>query len=76
MFYFAAESDEELAAWLDCLSMATFALDIPTLKTSASEGNVNFFFPSALNVFEWNLMSPMRMFMVYRCCFQRDRRRG
>lgn len=49
VFYFAAESDEELAAWLDCLSMATFALDVPTLKTSASEGNL-YCFPWASNI--------------------------
>lgn len=39
-FYFAAESDEELAAWLDCLSMAALAIDVPTSKSSASEGAV------------------------------------
>lgn len=37
-FYFAAESEEELAAWLDCLSMAALALDIPASKSLASEG--------------------------------------
>ncbi|XP_026293448.2 uncharacterized protein LOC113217672 isoform X2 [Frankliniella occidentalis] len=40
VFYFAAESDEELAAWLDCLSFATHAIDVSTLKTSAAEGAV------------------------------------
>ncbi|KAK3926837.1 Connector enhancer of kinase suppressor of ras 3 [Frankliniella fusca] len=40
VFYFAAESDEELATWLDCLSMATCALDVTTLKNSAAEGAV------------------------------------
>lgn len=39
VFYFAAESEEELAAWMDCLSMATFALDVSTSKSSVSEGN-------------------------------------
>ncbi|XP_034238099.1 uncharacterized protein LOC117643365 [Thrips palmi] len=39
-FYFASESDEELAAWLDCLSMAALSIDIPTSKSSASEGAV------------------------------------
>ncbi|KAJ1528421.1 hypothetical protein ONE63_006834 [Megalurothrips usitatus] len=38
VFYFAAESEEELAQWLDCLSMAT--IDVNTLKTSAAEGAV------------------------------------
>jgi hypothetical protein len=39
VFYFAAESEEELSLWMDCITLATFKQDFSKMGQE-SEGNL------------------------------------